>query len=1112
MHAPPLPRSRSIAESIARGESSHQHRSRRAVASLVVASLVATLTSAGPAQATFTADGTEYRPQADRIAVLEARTAAGTDSCLRPDGLRWRARYRCPAVEGCTPSVEDPTPDCPCAKGGDMLVELLDADDQVVAGPLVANDQPSRSFRPELWCDPASAALVVAWYEADAVCPRATVFDAAGSPAMPSRRLNNSETCSAEDPQVAFGSDGSMGVAFYARNHEKNLRTVRWRRLDADGGPGGSVVEVGVPVDGYRAPEVAAPSLDSSGRALVAWAESPDGTDRYHRVRAVVLDADDQRLGPALRLNRFEATHVFDVATLAVAEDRFIVAWRGGDGSGWIARDLVAPGATPTSTTTTTTLVAPDPAAFHSARTLVDLNGRLGFGPSSVDPALASDGEAAYVAWWANSDATVSADEGRRWRTQPTTTAERSRRLLPRHDDDWLEVYVDGGNQLHVAAATDDGADWTERTDREAPPLLFDGDAVDYPWYSAYVAAFDAGVAGETVLAAYRLLAWDEVWIDGDDRRVFREHVLRVARSADGGRSFAEPVDIQDTFGAYGNDRVDAVALAAAGDDRWLLVWSVRRELRWAVSDDDGRSWSTPSVVGADVDLDTWGELALGCGGGTCVLAVSARLGSERGVYAMRSDDAGATWSEPVALEAQDTAIGFGAGEPTVARAGDGRWMAAWVSTSDVEGAGMDHDIVFATSADDGRTWSAPHLVDAQAVEDPMIDRSPALAAGSGGWLLVWASTAPVPDAEDRWLRHVRMASAGGNCGNATTDAGEECDDGNTVEGDGCDSNCTESACGNGIVAPDEACDDGNEQTNDACPAQCLPAICGDGFRYVSAEECDDANDIDTDACLSNCRKASCGDGIVREGVEECDDGEFHNDNNGECTTRCRAARCGDGWLHYGVEECDDGNNVAGDLCTPDCRVVDVCADVDGNGRRTATDALYILGYTVGLMPVCPEFVCDVDGSGDVTAIDALMTLKSAIGDEPAHMCRSHELTLRLHEAPTLIGAMLVEIDYGGAAGQFPGQPIPEQPHRQRPECELAVPGFVAKADDRDARKLSVAIITLTGIDAPADLVRCRFEYAAGLSANDFRLKISDVSDLAANSLDPRDVNVTFGQ
>lgn len=179
-------------------------------------------------------------------------------------------------------------------------------------------------------------------------------------------------------------------------------------------------------------------------------------------------------------------------------------------------------------------------------------------------------------------------------------------------------------------------------------------------------------------------------------------------------------------------------------------------------------------------------------------------------------------------------------------------------------------------------------------------------------------------------------------CGNNVLDPGEQCD-GDLLGGNDCTTipgnytggtlkcspaclfdttECILPGCGNGILDPGEECDHGEENsTTGECLPNCKLATCGDGYVWEGVEECDDGNTSNNDSCLNNCKLATCGDGYVWTGVEECDDGALNSDTTpNACRTDCTLPRCGDGVVDSG-EECDDGNNIAGDGCSPDCKI-----------------------------------------------------------------------------------------------------------------------------------------------------------------------------------------------
>eukprot|EP00931_Biecheleriopsis_adriatica_P040733 TRINITY_DN23337_c0_g1_i1.p1 TRINITY_DN23337_c0_g1~~TRINITY_DN23337_c0_g1_i1.p1 ORF type:complete len:4853 (-),score=966.29 TRINITY_DN23337_c0_g1_i1:13-14571(-) len=191
-------------------------------------------------------------------------------------------------------------------------------------------------------------------------------------------------------------------------------------------------------------------------------------------------------------------------------------------------------------------------------------------------------------------------------------------------------------------------------------------------------------------------------------------------------------------------------------------------------------------------------------------------------------------------------------------------------------------------------------------------------------------------------------------CGDGLRVVGEECDDGNEISGDGCGPNCKfeqfkgtacppasdglggvcRATCGDGVRGPVEECDDGNSISGDGCSASCqvergftctgggLMAfdtcwpICGDGLRLdrqfsatlaaSKLEECDVGS-----MPARGCNAATCevlyGWSCSRQGMAS--------------DTEVCEPICGDGHVVSPNEECDDNNLVAGDGCSPDCKV-----------------------------------------------------------------------------------------------------------------------------------------------------------------------------------------------
>ncbi len=80
---------------------------------------------------------------------------------------------------------------------------------------------------------------------------------------------------------------------------------------------------------------------------------------------------------------------------------------------------------------------------------------------------------------------------------------------------------------------------------------------------------------------------------------------------------------------------------------------------------------------------------------------------------------------------------------PAVTTDARGVWVAAWESQDTLDGfLGIDHDILFARSTDEGASWSMTTNLNTNAGDDSGLDRHVALAAdGVGNWVAVWDST-----------------------------------------------------------------------------------------------------------------------------------------------------------------------------------------------------------------------------------------------------------------------------------------------------------------------------------------------------------------------------------
>ncbi|MDQ3973897.1 MAG: hypothetical protein M3276_06105 [Actinomycetota bacterium] len=219
-----------------------------------------------------------------------------------------------------------------------------------------------------------------------------------------------------------------------------------------------------------------------------------------------------------------------------------------------------------------------------------------------------------------------------------------------------------------------------------------------------------------------------------------------VAVSADGGRTFDEPVDISDSRGgtqprlAVGRDGTLHAVLGAA---TFGLPEVGEREpphprpLIYRRSTDHGRAWSEVREIDPGVGANRkWLLVADPNSDALYVTWYGNPDTDERGVgvdwqvFLRASTDAGDTWNDPVIVNEQlDSTGGIKRYDPGIAVAPDGRVDIAWLDfrNSPVP-EGLDHnefnagglqDVYYTWSDDNGRTFHHPDV----RVTDRIIDR-----------------------------------------------------------------------------------------------------------------------------------------------------------------------------------------------------------------------------------------------------------------------------------------------------------------------------------------------------------------------------------------------------
>ncbi len=266
--------------------------------------------------------------------------------------------------------------------------------------------------------------------------------------------------------------------------------------------------------------------------------------------------------------------------------------------------------------------------------------------------------------------------------------------------------------------------------------------------------------AGGMVVAMWASQSTLDGTIGTDDDILF-------ARSTDDGMSWSDPEPLNTT--AASDDAIEDIAgdLATDGKGSWMAVWrspndldqglGVDQDILFAVSVDDGVTWSAPAVVNSDADFDQfllWGghdngpSVATG-GAGSWMVTWHKRAipDGDWDILFATSTDLGQTWSDPGHVNN----FGLSDGAPiidehsTVVSHGDSAYMVMWLSRNPFDGGyGGDQDIFVARTTNNGASWSDPQPVNSNAGQDGADESSPLIGGnGDGTWMIIWSAQYP---------------------------------------------------------------------------------------------------------------------------------------------------------------------------------------------------------------------------------------------------------------------------------------------------------------------------------------------------------------------------------
>lgn len=234
---------------------------------------------------------------------------------------------------------------------------------------------------------------------------------------------------------------------------------------------------------------------------------------------------------------------------------------------------------------------------------------------------------------------------------------------------------------------------------------------------------------------------------------------ILLARSTDNGETWSAPIPLNNNAATDGTASDRDPQIATDGMGVWLAIWRNRdgptsateEDLLFSRSTDNGQNWSTPAILNLNAATDTGREFSFSVandGQGHWVVIwysnenVNGTIGTDSDILVTRSSDNGTTWTFPAPLNLTAATDTRSDSEPSLATDGAGLWMAVWGSTEDIGGMiGIDSDVLYAISSNNGATWSAPSPVNTTATSDTAGDGYPNLATdGNGAWMVAWES------------------------------------------------------------------------------------------------------------------------------------------------------------------------------------------------------------------------------------------------------------------------------------------------------------------------------------------------------------------------------------
>ncbi|MBI4559051.1 MAG: carboxypeptidase regulatory-like domain-containing protein [Candidatus Hydrogenedentes bacterium] len=328
------------------------------------------------------------------------------------------------------------------------------------------------------------------------------------------------------------------------------------------------------------------------------------------------------------------------------------------------------------------------------------------------DPQLTTDGTGTWVALW--------------------------------ESDESLGGTIGTDGDILYARSTDNGLNWTP-----AAPLNTNAET-------------DTGGDWTPQLTANGAGTWIAVWESEDSLSgtIGTDYDILYARSTDNGLNWTPPTHLNTNAGS--DTRGDwTPQLTTDGNGTWIAVWfsadslsltgGVDSDVLYARSGDLGLTWTTPALLSANATggggADWYAQLTTDASGTWMAVwqsrdSLGATIGGDIDILYARSVDDGLNWTGPAPFNANASSDGSTNGDPQLTTDGTGTWIAVWESADSLgDSIGLDGDILYARTTDNGLNWTPPAPLNTNADSDTGGDWTPQLTTnGTGTWIAVWES------------------------------------------------------------------------------------------------------------------------------------------------------------------------------------------------------------------------------------------------------------------------------------------------------------------------------------------------------------------------------------